>query len=118
MSELNTLLVDDVLSALGEQLNRAGERIELVVIGGSGLLALGLIDRSTRDVDIVALRRGAELVDPRPLPDSVIEARDRVAADFALPEDWLNAAPASAGFRHELLGALAYLGVESADLGA
>jgi hypothetical protein len=94
MMALDPLRASEVLAALGEQL--AGtEPFELVVIGGSGLAALGLIDRSTRDVDLVALRQGSLLVDPRPLPEPLVAARDRVAADFALPEDWLNAAPAS-----------------------
>ena len=84
-----------VLAALGEQLAALGARYELVVIGGSGLLSLGLVDRTTRDVDIVAVRRGEELLDPKPLPPPLVEARDRVARDFGLPDDWLNAAPAS-----------------------
>ena len=84
-----------VLAALGEQLGALGARYELVVIGGSGLLSLGLVHRTTRDVDIVAVRRGEELFDPKPLPPPLVEARDRVARDFGLPEDWLNAAPAS-----------------------
>jgi len=82
------------LSALGEQLQLAGERFELVVIGGSGLLALGLIDRTTRDVDLVALRESGNLVDPQPLPRALLDARDRVAGDFGLAENWLNAVPA------------------------
>src|SRR5712691_7640474 len=84
-----------VLAALGEQLAALGARYELVVIGGSGLLSLGLVHRTTRDVDIVAVRRGEELFDPKPLPPPLVEARDRVARDFGLPEDWLNAVPAS-----------------------
>jgi hypothetical protein len=83
----------ELLSALGEQLAARGVRIEIVVTGGSGLLALGLISRATRDVDVVALRSGQALSKPRPLPRALIEARDRVARDFGLPEDWLNAAP-------------------------
>jgi Nucleotidyltransferase of unknown function (DUF6036) len=83
------------LAALGELLARAGHRFELVVIGGSGLLALGAIDRATRDVDVIALKRGSELVGPNPLPEALVAARNRVAADFGLPESWLNAAPAS-----------------------
>lgn len=86
---------DAALAALGEQLDRANERFELVVIGGSGLLALGLIDRTTRDVDVVALRREGELLDPRPLPQGLLDARSRIAEDFGLPQDWLNAAPSS-----------------------
>ena len=65
-----------------------------VVIGGSGLLALGLTSRPTRDVDVVALLADQMLAAPHPLPPALIEARDQVARDFNLPEDWLNAAPA------------------------
>jgi|SRR5579885_2120761 len=83
-----------LFAALGEQLAARGERVELVVIGGSGLLALGLTSRATRDVDVVALLSGGVLAKPRPLPPALIEARDQVARDFNLPEDWLNAAPA------------------------
>ena len=84
---------DEALTALGELLAQSGERFELVVIGGAGLLALGLIDRSTRDVDVVALRRGADLIEAEPFPRPLVEARNRVAEDFDLPESWLNAAP-------------------------
>jgi hypothetical protein len=83
-----------LFSALGEQLAVRGERAELVVIGGSGLLSLGLTSRATRDVDVVALLVGRTLADPRPMPPALIEARDLVSRDFGLPEDWLNAAPA------------------------
>lgn len=82
-----------LLSALGEQLNAEGQRYELVVIGGSGLLALGLIERSTRDVDLLALRSGDELGSAKPLPAALETARDRVARDFSLPADWLNSGP-------------------------
>jgi hypothetical protein len=85
---------DQLFSALGEQLAARGQRVGLVVIGGSGLLALGLISRPTADVDIVALLSRRALSKPCPLPSAVIAARDQVARDFNLPEDWLNAAPA------------------------
>lgn len=84
---------DHLFAALGEQLNAAGERYELVVIGGSGLLALGIIERSTRDVDLIALRSGDQLDSAEPLPRSLAVARDRVARDFSLPTDWLNPGP-------------------------
>lgn len=45
--EIDRDRVHAALAALSEQLHVAGERYELVVIGGSGLLALGLIDRIT-----------------------------------------------------------------------
>ncbi len=85
--------IDRLLSALGEQVAALGQRFELVVVGGSGLLALGLIERSTRDVDLIALRSGDELGSAKPLPASLETARDRVARDFALPADWLNPGP-------------------------
>lgn len=91
---LDRMRADEALAGLSELLAESGERFELVVIGGSGLLALGLIDRSTRDVDLVALRRGSDLVEAKPLPEPLLAARDRVAEDFGLPESWLNAAPA------------------------
>jgi hypothetical protein len=82
-----------LLGALGEQLAAVGERYELVVIGGSGLLALGIIERSTHDVDLVALRSGDKLDSAEPLPRKLAIARDRVARDFDLPADWLNPGP-------------------------
>lgn len=87
---------NDLLEALAEQLSALGVRFDLVVIGGSALLALGLGQRPTRDVDIVAfVGQHGELQRPSPLPDALISARDRVATDFGLPEDWLNAGPDS-----------------------
>jgi hypothetical protein len=83
---------DRILTALGEQLATAGERYELVVIG-SGLLALGIIERSTRDVDLLALRSGDKLDSAEPLPKKLATARDRVARDFSLPVEWLNPGP-------------------------
>lgn len=85
---------DRLLSALGEQLEAHGSLVELVVIGGSALLAIGLIARATRDIDVVALLGPGGLSDPRPLPEPVAAARDRVAGDFGLPANWLNVGPA------------------------
>lgn len=95
MDVLDQAKTHALLSALGEQLAAVDARVDLVVIGGSALLAVGLISRTTRDVDVVALLSGQELVDPRPLPPELLAARDRVARDFALPETWLNSGPAA-----------------------
>ena len=83
------------MSALAEQLAARGERYELVVIGGAALLALGFVQRTTRDVDIVAMREGGGLVPPEPMPTPLREARDRVAADFGITDGWLNTGPRS-----------------------
>ena len=86
---------DTLLNALGEQMTALDARFELVVVGGSGLLAIGAIERATRDVDIVALRSERCLTNPTPLPDALLTARERVARDFSLPEDWLNTGPSN-----------------------
>jgi hypothetical protein len=85
----------ELLAALGEQLAAVGHQCELVVIGGSALLALGVIDRVTRDVDLLALRTGDELHAPRPLPPELVAAAERVGLDYGVPSDWLNAGPSS-----------------------
>ena len=79
-----------LLSALSEQLALAGEQYDLIVIGGSALLALELVARATRDVDVVALANDTGPIEAVPLPAPLVAARNLVARDFGLPEDWLN----------------------------
>jgi hypothetical protein len=86
---------DRLLSALSEQLQALGHRYELVVVGGSALVGLDLVSRATKDVDVVALRQDGGVETANPLPGPIVEARRRVARDFALPEEWLNEGPAS-----------------------
>jgi hypothetical protein len=94
MSNITPDRAEELLQALGEQLAARGERYELVVVGGSALLALGLVERTTKDVDIVALRSDAGLDSADPLPQGLRTAGDLVARDFGLPPEWLNAGPA------------------------
>ncbi len=93
MSDITPNSGERILEALGEQLAARGERYELVVVGGSALLALGLVERTTKDVDIVALRAGEDLKSARPMPAGLRTAGDLVARDFALSTDWLNPGP-------------------------
>lgn len=87
------------LSALGEHLEQvSGNAVELVVCGGSALQALGLIERTTRDVDVLAViaKQVADdvvLLSAQPLPKTVVDAAAIVARDFGLPTDWLNPGP-------------------------
>ena len=62
-------------------------------MGGSGLLAMGLGDRPTQDVDVVAFVHAGELVSAAPFPETLQEAADRVADDFGLKRTWLNHGP-------------------------
>jgi hypothetical protein len=85
--------LDVILGALEEQLRSLADQQEIVVIGGSALTALGLVQRATKDVDLLAIAQNGELRSARPLPGTLVVARDRVARDFALDENWLNAGP-------------------------
>jgi hypothetical protein len=90
--------VHAVLSALAAHLGRTSpEALELVVCGGSALEALGLVDRATKDVDVLALAvksgGGLQLTSADPLPEAVAAAAQIVARDLGLPEDWLNPGP-------------------------
>lgn len=143
MSNITQESANRFLGALGEQLAARRERFELVVIGGSALLALGLVERTTKDVDIVALRSDGDLDYAKPLPEGLQTACDLVARDFSLPAGWLNPGPTDLlklglpdGFvdrlerrdygaglvvylasRYDVLrGALATFGVENVDL--
>ncbi|MGH3278767.1 MAG: DUF6036 family nucleotidyltransferase [Trebonia sp.] len=80
-----------LLTALSEQLRTLSCRLEVVVIGGSALTALGLVQRTTRDVDLVAIAEDGELRLAEPLPEALLTARASVARDFGLADDWLNA---------------------------
>jgi hypothetical protein len=94
--------VDAILSALGEQFDQIAKApLELLVCGGSALNALGFIQRATKDVDVLAyVERNQEgnihFIKASPLIPELKEAVRRVARDFNLPENWLNAGPASA----------------------
>jgi hypothetical protein len=95
MSDItNADQVNGLLSALAEQLGAADRYYELVVVGGSALLALGIIDRPTKDIDVVALRDAGLLRKADAFPPQLLEARDRVSRDFSMPTEWLNPGPA------------------------
>jgi Nucleotidyltransferase of unknown function (DUF6036) len=82
-----------VLTALAEQLEAEQAYLELVVCGGAALLALGFVDRATRDVDVLALWEAGSPAEAEPLPEPLLRARRRVARDFDLQENWLNPGP-------------------------
>ena len=69
------------------------EPVELVVCGGSALILSGLMTRTTRDVDVVALIKQGVLCAPDPLPADLVRAIQEVAEDLNLPGNWLNNGP-------------------------
>lgn len=91
--------IELVLSAVGDLLAANGQRVSVVVIGGAALLLLGVINRVTRDVDVVAVTaKPGEFKDlirpPEPLPPALTSAIQQVARDFGLPPGWMNCGPA------------------------
>jgi hypothetical protein len=92
-----TRVLDPALAAVGELLEKERTEVALVVVGGATLNLLGLIDRTTQDVDVIARAEEpigvpARLAPPDPLPNALQHAILRVARDFGLAPDWINTA--------------------------
>lgn len=92
---LDRLSLPGALAMLGDVLESRGLRFEAVAVGGSVLVLLGYVARSTRDVDLVARIEDGRLVSAAPLPVSFAEAVADVGRTLGLRSDWLNAGPAS-----------------------
>jgi hypothetical protein len=96
--------IHDALRLVGELLAAEGASFAIVILGGAALNLLGVISRSTTDVDIVAFASersagGAESArqlhpPPQPMPEPLLRAARTVARDIGLDPDWLNAGPA------------------------
>jgi hypothetical protein len=71
-------------------------QIKIVVCGGSSLIATNLVNRTTKDVDIVAMLDSNEkIVEALPLPEILLQAAGSVASAMNLPASWLNNGPRS-----------------------
>ena len=93
-------IIHDILEALDRQIGVHGEMpLGLVVCGGTALSALGLVMRTTRDMDVLGLvsetQNGVTIQSIKKFPEWLVEAANRVGRDFDLPENWLNLGPAS-----------------------
>lgn len=63
-----------------------GPSLQVVICGGAALLAIGLIDRATKDIDVLG---------PPQLPPEFWEAAQTTANFFQLPHNWINLGPSS-----------------------
>ena len=80
---------------LGQLLLDRGHHFEVVAVGGGGLLLIGLIDRPTKDLDLVALRDAGVLLPASELPPPLAEAAEDVARVLDLAPNWMNGGPTS-----------------------
>jgi hypothetical protein len=91
---LDPALLEEALHSLGAVLHTRGLAFEIVAVGGSSLLLLGLTSRVTRDLDVLALVQEGKYTSGEPLPPTLVEAARDVGSALGLGTDWLNAGPA------------------------
>jgi len=90
---LDQASLEQALRTLGAVLASRAEQHDIAVVGGGALLILGLIERPTRDLDVVA-RIDAEIWSrAEPFPPALAVAVQDVASALDLSDDWLNAGP-------------------------
>ena len=96
---LNGHQIDKTLLLLGQLLERAdSDPIHVVVCGGASLIITGMVHRTTKDVDIVAIISDHDEDENRlqyadPLPATLMMAAKQVADDFGVDGNWLNNDP-------------------------
>ena len=86
--------LEEALTALGELRADRGHRHDVVAIGGAALAILGLIERATEDLDLVALVGETGIESAEVLPDTLAEAIRDIATVYRFPPNWMNNMPA------------------------
>lgn len=82
---MNAFEIERYLTKLAESYDTLkGPPLTITVCGGAALMMLGLVDRTTKDID---------LVEPRKLPKEFGQAADIVAREYGLPGNWINQGP-------------------------
>ncbi len=100
MGKIEPDILDDLFTGLDRQIGvHGGMSLGLVVCGGTALFALGLVSRTTKDVDVLGTvvenEEGLRVQKLGEFPGWLVEAAKIVGRDFDLPENWLNLGPAS-----------------------
>jgi hypothetical protein len=77
--------IEDLLCRLAEAYEAlGGAALTIGICGGAALSVLGLVERTTRDIDLVT---------PEHLPPAFWQAAAAVAAQLDLPDSWINQGP-------------------------
>lgn len=93
--DLDFTSLENALIMLGQRLFRSKQYYEIVAIGGGSLVLLGYIDRTTRDLDLIALMEAGSLVSANPLPYNLLKEIAEVGSALEIGEHWVNAGPCS-----------------------
>lgn len=93
MKDFNFDDLETALIALGQLLQDRNLDYQIVGIGGGGLLLIGLMIRTTKDLDLVALLDKGEFISAKPLPGPLAQAIEDVAIAFNMSKDWINIGP-------------------------
>lgn len=87
--------LEEALETLGVALQDQRTPYELLAIGGSGLLLLGLIIRPTGDLDVIALLQGETFRKLDALPEPLETAARQAGEALGLGDRWLNTGPSA-----------------------
>lgn len=79
-SEFNA---NEIIPAFDEFLSKEGLRFEAIAIGGSALNILGVVTRTTQDLDLLS----------SPIPPVIATAAKAFAISQGIQSDWLNTGP-------------------------
>lgn len=93
--ELDFTTLENALVMLGQRLLRLKQHYEVVAIGGASLVLLGYIDRTTKDLDLVAVMEAGRLISAKPLPQGLHKEIIEVGTALELGEYWVNGGPTS-----------------------
>lgn len=93
--DLNSTTLEHALILLGQRLSQSRQHYDVVAIGGASLVLLGYIDRTTKDLDLVALVEEGRLVSAKPLPQGLLKEIAAVGTALELGEYWVNGGPTS-----------------------
>lgn len=105
MSLQNAAHTARALQLVGELLAAEGHSLAIVISGGAALNLLGIVDRTTTDVDILAFStpEGDAAPAPKslreppdPMPLVLREAATTAGRSLGLGQGWLNTRPAAA----------------------
>ncbi len=88
--------LEEILHLLGERLSLTApeKRWNLVVCGGAALAALNLVQRTTKDIDVIG-QFTDDQVEYADFDSKFIEQISIISESLNLPADWINTGPES-----------------------